>query len=188
MIVVEPAAREDVLKLAEPLLSATLVSVVVPCLKVMVSPSGGDPKLELTVAVKATVCPTSEGLREEASVVVVAILFTVCVSDAEVLPRKLVSPPYMAVIVLDPSGREEVLKVAAPPLRVTVPRVTEFRLNVAEPVGIPPNCPDTLAVNVTVWPTTDGLTEDESAVEVVALDTLCVTTAELLALKLLSPG
>lgn len=63
-------------------------------------------------------------------------------------------------IELDPSGRAKVLKVATPPLREAVPRVVELRLNITEPVGVPPNCPDTVEVKITVWPTTEGLTED----------------------------
>jgi hypothetical protein len=181
-----PAASDEVLKLAVPPLSVPVARRVVPILKDTVSPSGGEPKLELTVAVKVTVWPTSDGLREDVSVVLAVILVTVWVSEGDVLPRKFASPLYIAGIVFDPSGRVEMLKVAMPPVSVAVPKVVPPCLNVTEPVGVP-NCPATLAVNVTVWHTTDGVTEDVSTVEVVALDTLCARAAEALPLKLLSP-
>jgi hypothetical protein len=38
-----------------------------------------------TVAVKVTLCPDNEGLTEDANVVVVPPLFTVCVRGADVL-------------------------------------------------------------------------------------------------------
>ena len=117
----------------------------------------------------------------------VVILFTFWINDAELLPRKFASPEYMAVIVLDPTGRAEVLRMATPPLRGTVPKTVEFWWNITVPVGVPPNCPDTFAVKVTVWPMSDGVAEEVSAVEVLALDTLCDAAAELLPLKLLSP-
>jgi hypothetical protein len=87
-----------VLKLAEPPLRGTEASTVVPFLKVTISPSGGNPEAELTVAVKVTVCPTPEGLLEEASTVLVAGLVTVSVSTEEVLERKLELPLYTAVM------------------------------------------------------------------------------------------
>jgi|SRR6266404_4715244 len=47
----------------------------------------------LTVAVKVTNWPKTEGLAEEATVVVVEAWFTSCESADEVLPVKFVSPP-----------------------------------------------------------------------------------------------
>ena len=46
----------------------------------------------VTVAVKVTTCPANEGLADELSAVVVASWFTVWISAAEVLVRKLASP------------------------------------------------------------------------------------------------
>ena len=46
----------------------------------------------LTVAVKVTVWPDTEGFNEELTVVVVLALLTVCVKSGEVLPLKLPSP------------------------------------------------------------------------------------------------
>lgn len=95
---VVPAGREDVVKLAEPPLKGAVASTVVPFLKLMISPSGGGPALELTVAVKVTACPTFEGLTEEAITVVEAGFVTVWVSTDEVPARKLESPLYAAVM------------------------------------------------------------------------------------------
>ena len=183
----DPAARNEVFKLAEPPPSVAVPNIVVPCLKVTSSPSGGGPKLDPTAAVKVTDCATTDGFARDMSVVLVVILFTFWINDAELLPRKFGSPEYMAVIVLEPTGRVEVPRVAMPPLRGTVPKTVEFCLNTTEPVGLPPNCPNTFAVKVTVWPMSDGVAEEVSAVEVLALDTLCDDAAELLPLKLLSP-
>ena len=46
----------------------------------------------LTVAVKVTGWPNTDGLAEEATVVVVSAWFTVCVTTPEVLVLKLASP------------------------------------------------------------------------------------------------
>jgi hypothetical protein len=65
-------------------------NVVDPSVKVTVpvAPVG------LTVAVKITAWPTDDGLGEKLNVVVVAVtaLLTVCVSAADVLVTKLLSP------------------------------------------------------------------------------------------------
>jgi hypothetical protein len=82
-------------------------------------PVAGD----VTVAVKITADPALDGLFDEATVVVLVALFTVCVKVAEVLPAKFVSPPYTAVIVCDPPARPDVVSVAVPALRVPVPSV-----------------------------------------------------------------
>jgi hypothetical protein len=55
----------------------------------------GDPDagaLTVTVAVKVTLCPETEGLTDELSEVVVGPWFTLWVSGAEVLVLKLASP------------------------------------------------------------------------------------------------
>ena len=60
------------------------------------------------------------------------------------------------------------LNVVTPPLRVPVPRTLAPSLNVTVPVGtpVPGAVGDTVAVNVTPCPNTEGLTELTSAVEV----------------------
>src|SRR3954447_7334952 len=51
----------------------------------------------LTVAVKVTDCPTTDGFCELVTPVVVLALLTVCVSVLEVEPVKLESPLYSTV-------------------------------------------------------------------------------------------
>ena len=65
----------------------------VPSLKVTLPvgvPLPGD--VALTVAVKVTLCPNTDGLAEEATRVVVLALLTVCVKVDEALALKLPSP------------------------------------------------------------------------------------------------
>jgi hypothetical protein len=105
-------------------------------------------------------------LAEEVNAVVLALVFTICVTTADVLTAKFESPEYFAVIECEPPENVEVVKVATPPVSVPVPRVVVPSRNVTEPVGVPP-APVTVAVNVTDWPTCDGLMEDVSAVALV---------------------
>jgi hypothetical protein len=56
---------------------------------VLVPAAGG---IAVTVAVKVTLCPDSDGLTEDATVVVVPPMFTFWVRGAEVLALKLTSP------------------------------------------------------------------------------------------------
>src|SRR2546427_58808 len=68
----------------------------------------------VTVAVKVTFCPTTEGLIEEASEVLVLSLFTVRVRGADVLELKLVSPLYTAVMRCAPAENAAAAQVAVP--------------------------------------------------------------------------
>ena len=81
------------------------------------------------------------------------------------------------------------MKLAIPPLSVTVPKVVEPSMNVAVPVGVP--LPGetglTVAVNVTAWPDVDGLAEETTLVVVLACLTVCVRVDEVLVVKLVSP-
>jgi hypothetical protein len=79
----------------------------------------------------------------------------------------LVFPPYSAVILCEPFFREDVLKLACPDaFSVAVPSVLPASLKATVPVGIPPDDEITCAVNVTAWPTNDGLSEELSVVVV----------------------
>ena len=112
--------------------------VVAPSLKVTV-PVGvpgarGD---GVTVAVKVTAWPKTDGLAEEVSVVVVLAWLTVWVSAAEVL---VVEVGVAAVDGGDRVGARrasvEVVKVASPlASSVPVPRVVVPSLKVTVPVG-----------------------------------------------------
>ena len=85
----EPAASPEVENVACPALSAEAPRVVAPSRNV--TDPVGVPELLLTVAVKVTDCPANDGFAEDATTVVVAALFTVCVITEEVLSAKLPS-------------------------------------------------------------------------------------------------
>ncbi len=88
--------------------------------------------------------------------------------------------------------RAEVENVATPEAFVVpVPNVVAPSLNVTiSPLAtlpVPGELTVTVAVNVTDWPKTDGLTEDASAVVVLAGFTTWDPTDEVLVAKLVSP-
>ena len=92
-----PAARlallhAAVLELAEPAGNATALQPVkvVPSAVKPTLPVGALP---VTVAVKVTFAPTSDGLAELATAAVLVALFTVCVSVLLVEPLLPLSPP-----------------------------------------------------------------------------------------------
>ena len=121
-----------------------------------------------TVAAKTTDCPTFDGLGLDVSVMVVLYL-TVCIKTAEVLLLLLVSPLYVAVIEWFPTERLEVEKVALPPPKVPVPNMDVPSRNVTVPVAV---AGATVAVNVTDWPSADGLRLEVSVVVVEVLRTV----------------
>jgi len=75
------------------------------------------------------------------------------------------------VIESEPTANVEVVKIALLALRVAVFKTLVPCLNVIVPVDAPPKAPVTVAVNVTLWPITAGLSEEVSATLVVALVT-----------------
>ena len=138
--VIECVATDKVLvvKVATPPLSVPVPSVVEPSLNVTVPvgvPTPGD--VAVTVAVKVTDWPNTDGLTDEPSAVVVASLLTTWLVAVDVLARSFVSPPYTAVIECVATDKVLVVKVATPPLSVPVPSVAEPFLNVTVPVGVP---------------------------------------------------
>ena len=109
----------------------------------------------------------------------------------EVLPPKLVSPPYVAVIfVCAPTLNAAVEKVAMPPTP-TPPEPIDVPLSkkVTVPDGLPaPGATAaTVTVKVTLCPNTDGFGAEVTLVVVLALFTVCVGNDPLLVLKLPSP-
>jgi hypothetical protein len=98
-----PADNEEVLNVAIPPDRDPVPSVVLPSLKVTISPSGGTPALELTVAVNVTCCPILMGFEEDATTVLVAILFTTCFRMGDALAVKCASPPYTDVMLKVPT-------------------------------------------------------------------------------------
>src|SRR2546425_13845 len=143
---------------AWPELRVTVARVVAPSLKAIVPvgvPVLGDDAV--TVAVKVTVCPETEGLAEDVSAVVVPALLTVWVKLGAVLGLKLPSPLYTAVMaVWLPAAKVVVLNVACPALRLLVASAVVPSLKVTVPVGLPvPGATGaTVAVNVIDWPYT----------------------------------
>lgn len=70
---------------------------------------------------------------------------------------------------------------------MTVARTWVPSLKVTVPAGVPENCGETVAVNVTDCPADDGFCEDTRAVVVEALLTTWLRAAELLAAYVVSP-
>ena len=97
----------------------------------------------------------------------VGYLLTSCASTAEVLALKVVSPGYLAVMLLDPAGSVEVVKEARPPLSAAVPRaLPPLRNVISSPSGGVPPAEVTVAVNVIPPPTNEGFGEEVNAVVV----------------------
>ena len=74
-----------------------------------------------------------------------------------------------------------------PPDSVPLPIETPLSRKVTVPVGVPEPGPVTVAVNVTLWPNTDGLSDEASVVVDAPALMVWVKTAEVLPVKLLSP-
>ena len=113
------------------------------------------------------VCPT--GIVPKFPVCA-CIAVTVTVTAFDVLPALLLSPPYTAVTEFAPRGSIEVANVATPePFSIPVPSVAAPSMNVTLPVGvIPPVGGVTVAVNVTLVPTTTFVALAVSTLELVA--------------------
>ena len=69
------------------------------------------------------------------------------------------------MIECEPGARLTGVRVAVPPDNVPVPSVVDPSLNVTVPVAL---LGETAAVNVTGWPNTEGLTDEETVVLVLA--------------------
>jgi hypothetical protein len=78
-----------------------------------------------------------------------------------------------------------VARLAEPPDKLAVPRVVSESRKVAVPLGVPALL-ETVVVNVTDWPNTDGLADELTAVEDLAWFTIWVRLL-LLPAKLASP-
>ena len=132
----------------------------------------------------------TDGLGEEAKVVLVVTLLTVWTRTAEALLLKSVLPLYVAVMECGPGGKAGVENVAFPLASVPLPSIAAPFLNVTVPVGVPlPGAAaNTLAVKVTDCPNTDGLREETTVVLVEALLTVCDSAADVLARNAPLPG
>src|SRR5437899_5600707 len=121
----------------------------------------------------------------------VLALVMLCVTAAEVLALKFVSPPKEAVMIWLPTAKLELLKLAVvvPPLVLSAPwpMLTPPSAKITTPVGLTEALPVTVAVKLTLWPQTDGLIDDATSVALLVFVTICVTAVELLAVKFASP-
>jgi len=157
-----PTARVDVVRDALPALTAFVPSDVAPS-KNWTVPVAADGE---TVAVNVTLCPKVEEPTLDESIVVVGVnaaLLTACVSGAEVLVKKLLSPLYFAVIECGPAASADVDSCAVPPLSAITPSDVAPSRNCTVPVALEG---DTVAVNVTDCPTVDGFRFDATLVDV----------------------
>jgi hypothetical protein len=76
-------------------------------------------------------------------------------------------PSYVAVTVVVPAGKTDVIRLPLPPASLTVPSVVVPALNVTVPIAT--TVGDlTVAVNFTFRPTVDGFGEEATVVVVVA--------------------
>ena len=93
----------------------------------------------VTVAVKVTDCPVTDGFAEEATAVLVVwpVPLTVCVNAADVLTANVASPRYLAVMECEPAARAEVETEACFALSVAVPMTFAPSRNWMVPVGVP---------------------------------------------------
>jgi hypothetical protein len=115
-------------------------------------------------------------------------LCTTCFIAIDVLPAKLESPPYTALIEFVPTVRIEIANPAARFLSIAVSnKVAPFMNEMLSPFGGAPMLEVTIAVKVTVSPYVDGFGEDLSVV-VVAARTNWLTGADVLPLLFESPS
>jgi hypothetical protein len=89
-----------------------------------------------------------------------------------------------------PPVSDEVEKLAVPPESVPLPMEAPPSLNVTVPVGVPAPAPkgETVAINVTDCPVTEGFTELVTVAALSDLFTVCKSGAEVPPVKLLSPA
>jgi hypothetical protein len=176
-----PLARVAVLKLADPPVRTTALSVVAPSLKVTVPVAAAG----VTVAVRVTICPTAAELGVTSKLIVagfVAGLIT-SVTVADVLALLMESPLYDAVSVWLPTARLDVT-IAPTPLNIaTLPRAAAPSLNVTVPVAV---VGSTTALRLTCCPALAGLGRAAMPTVVVAFPppapTVSGTAAEVLPL------
>lgn len=102
-----------------------------------------------------------DGFKLDVSVVEVAYLLTTWTSTAEVLLLNAASPVYLAVMLLVPADRADVVNEAEPAVSGAVPSVVPaLRKVISSPFGGVPPGEVTVAVNVTDWPTNEGFSEE----------------------------
>ncbi len=120
-------------------------------LKMTLPAGGGEPGEPVTVAVNVTGWPTTDGLTDEANVVLVVAIVTVRSTGALSLATKTWSPAYRARLLWLPMASEPVVSVALPEASTAaLPIGVPLSVNVTTPPGVPsPPVLATVAVNVT---------------------------------------
>ena len=182
-----PTARAALENVALPPLSVPVPNTVAPFLNVTVPVGVPLPgATAATVAVNVTDWPNTDGLCEEITTVELPALFTVWDSVDDVLVAYAALPEYTPVTEWLPTANAEVVNFAFPPLITPEPSTLIPSLNVTDPVIVPAVAEVTVAVNVTVWPKTDGFAEAITDVEVTA-STVCVSAGDVLAKKSAPP-
>ena len=118
----------------------------------------------VTVAVNITDWPPTSEPGEETSAVALGFPLTTCASAGdEVLPPKVESPPYCAVIEWEPIASADVISVALP--AVSPPGPAKWRRQGKSQCPLACRlCPLTVAVNITDWPTAEGFRDEPSVV------------------------
>src|SRR5579871_948605 len=188
-----PTVNVEMDRLAEPLVSVTVLRFVDPSLKVIV-PVGVEVLLTAeTNAWNTTVWPNVEGFGADASVTVVPGVLggpfgvvTVTVTGFDVLLLKLLLPRYVAVKVCEPAARLLSVILAVPTLRVAVPIIVPPSRNCTCPVAVKGETA-AVSVNDCVVLTEADDAESDVVVLVGAVPMVTVNVAEL-ALKLASPA
>jgi hypothetical protein len=160
VIVDVPTGNFVVLIVAVPPLNTADPNVRVPFLNVTV-PVGPPASPEATVAVSVTGCGKVDGLGLEVTVVVEGYGLTVSVSALAPV-RWYRSPANDALIAWPPFLLKVVVKVATPPTVVDVPNVVVPSVNVTWPPSGTGGAEVEVAVKVTGWPNTAGLSDDTS--------------------------
>jgi hypothetical protein len=82
-----PVPAKAVVRLACPSLSPTVLNTTVPFLVNVTEPVGVPPNCDVTLAVKVTDCPASDGLGDETREVAVLAGFTTSFKAGEVLAK-----------------------------------------------------------------------------------------------------
>src|SRR5437867_2134019 len=146
-------------------------------------PVGPNP---VTVAVKVTFAPATDGLAELDSAVVLVALLTTCDKVVLVEPLLVASPLYTALMLCVATLRLLVAQVAVRILPVPASATAAQpaidvapSLKLTVPVGL---APVTVAVKVTFAPTVDGLVELLSVVVVAVPPAVVTLTVSALAL------
>ncbi len=143
-----PTGALDAVQLARPESSGPdVVHKVRPPMEKVTAPVGFPPSDKTDVAVKVTDEPATAVVgRTEIAVVVGARFTTMVVVPEEAV--NVLSPEYVPVTVLLPTGRAVEVQLPDPETRSPVVHKTvEPILNVTVPVGVP--APDTVAENMT---------------------------------------